>query len=84
MADKQVPLADKGFVRALCSNGPTSTETHPTQPGHTRSGAGFVCCWVTAQEHSREKLETGLEYPNQHLAEYCLMFFAELLAYVRN
>src|SRR4029434_1080767 len=46
MADKQVPLAKNGSVRALCPNGPSSTETHLMQPGHTRSGSGFFCSWV--------------------------------------
>src|SRR4029434_6324013 len=46
MADKQVPLAKNGSVRALCPNGPSSTETHLMQPGHTCSGSGFVCSSV--------------------------------------
>src|SRR4029434_1549970 len=46
MADKQVPLAKNGSVRALCPNGPSSTETHLMQPGHTRSGTGLVYSWV--------------------------------------
>src|SRR4029434_135435 len=44
MADKQVPLAKNGSVRAFCPNGPSSKEMHQMQPGHTRSGN--VCSWV--------------------------------------
>src|SRR4029434_7804191 len=43
MAEKQEPHAKNSSVRALCPIGATSTETHQMQPGHTRSGSGFVC-----------------------------------------